>query len=369
MKHKNKFFKAFYKKLIAEGYLKKCTRILKVFWNFADNIKNSNFMHKDIEARKRVAKNNNHKPNDDIAISIQNLSMIFKNALGQYKTAIDNISFEVKKGQFHGFIGDNGAGKTTTIRSILGFYPNHIGNIYLNGFYADSKDAKNSIGYIPEIGIFPRKLTVREYLLHFARISKMKSREATKRVNELLKHYHFDSKEMNKSAAYMSSGQKKTVLLMQALLNNPDILIMDEPAANLDPSARLKFFEFIKELNEQGKTIFISSHILLELEKYIDSYTVLQSGKMIDTGLLKEKIKINKYNYLINTSNNEKTKNILDNYHIKYQDKKDYLLCMLNEKEQKIIFDEILKQKIKIILFKENRMSLNEMYFQTNKNL
>lgn len=336
-------------------------------WSFFNKIihkfKTYKTMKKDIATRKTNSALNNKKPNEDVAISIQNLSMIFKNALGQYKVAVDDVSFEVKKGQFHGFIGDNGAGKTTTIRSILGFYPNHIGNIYLNGFNAESKKAKNTIGYIPEIAIFPRKLTVREYLIHFALMSNMKKAKAIKRVDDLLKHYRFDSKEMNKSAVYMSSGQKKTVLLMQALLNDPDILIMDEPAANLDPTARLNFFEAIKELNEQGKTIFISSHILLELERYIDSYTVLQDGKLIDTGLTKDKIKIGKFNYIINTDNNKLFVEIIEKLKINYKIKDECIYCVLDYETQQNLFKKCFTQNIKFILFKENRMSLNEMYF------
>ncbi|WP_406615431.1 ABC transporter ATP-binding protein [Mycoplasmopsis hyopharyngis] len=347
------------------------TKKAKSKWTFfkkiAQKFKTYKTMKKDIATRKSNANTNNIKPADDVAISIQNLSMIFKNTLGQYKIAVDDVSFEVKKGQFHGFIGDNGAGKTTTIRSILGFYPNHIGNIYLNGFNAESKKAKNTIGYIPEVAIFPRKLTVREYLIHFALMSNIKKNVAIKRVDELLKHYHFDSKEMNKSAVYMSSGQKKTVLLMQALLNDPDILIMDEPAANLDPTARLNFFEAIKELNEQGKTIFISSHILLELERYIDSYTVLQDGKLIDTGLTKDKIKIGKFNYIINTDNNELFIDIVKKLDINYEIKDGYIYCVLDYETQQKLFQNCFTENIKFILFKENRMSLNEMYFNVPK--
>ena len=303
-----------------------------------------------------------HQPSDDVAISIQHLSMIFKNAK-TLKVAVDDLSFDVKKGSFHGFIGDNGAGKTTTIRSILGFYPSHYGMIYLNGVDSRSNKSKDIIGYIPEVAEFPKKLTVREYLIHFARMSNIPKDKIKSRVDELMRHYGFDKPEFNKSAAFMSSGQKKTVLLMQALLNDPDILIMDEPAANLDPTARIIFYESVKELNRQGKTIFISSHILLELERYIDSFTVLSHGKVLDSGLVKDKMAYGEYNTKLSLNDNDKIIPMFLKHNIKHKIVGDIIECNLSQKEQDIVLQEITRLGLKIKTFKENKLTLNELYF------
>lgn len=150
-----------------------------------------------------------HVPANDVAISVQHLTMIFKNGKGGLKVADDNLNFEVKKDAFHGFIGDNGAGKTTIIRSILGFYPSHYGMIYLNVIDSKSKKSKDIIGYIPEVAEFPKKLTVREYLTHFAEMSKLPKDKIKPRVEELMQHYGFDKPEFNKSAALCHQAKRK----------------------------------------------------------------------------------------------------------------------------------------------------------------
>ncbi|VEU77093.1 ABC transporter ATP-binding protein [Mycoplasmopsis columbina] len=303
-------------------------------------------------------------PQKDIAISIQNLTKIFKLKNGSYKYALDNVSFEIKKGEFHGFIGDNGAGKTTTIRSILGFYPSHFGEIFIDGINARSIKSKEKIGYIPEIAVFPKKLNVEEYLLYLAKMTNLDSKKAVERVQELIKEYGFNAKDLQKSPALMSSGQKKKVLLMQALLNDPDILIMDEPAANLDPSARINFFETIKKLHMQGKTILISSHIILELEQYIDSYTVLKDGKVLDSGKISEKLKNQKFNKVLILSNNSLIKDFLIQNKIKHQLVNDQWKLKLNTEQEQKLFFEITRKNYKILEFKDNKLHLDEIYFK-----
>ncbi|WP_027120865.1 ABC transporter ATP-binding protein [Mycoplasmopsis lipofaciens] len=302
------------------------------------------------------------------AIVVDNLSKFFKIKSNKIKVAVDNISFVVKKGSFHGFIGDNGAGKTTTIRTMLGFYSKYYGNIYINGINSKNKKCKNIVGYIPEVAIFPKKLTIREYLMSFAKMSNLNKNQAKNKVDFLIKKFGFNKEEFNKSAADMSSGQKKKVLLMQALLNDPQILIMDEPAANLDPSARVEFYESIKELNKEGITILISSHILLELEKYIDSFTVLSNGKVLDSGLISEKLLNNKYNVKIKTKNNNKLLKILSDLKIKHMLNDNYVDCKLTKNSKNFLLKEILKNKLEIIEFKENKLSLNELYFKAPNN-
>ncbi|RMX34563.1 ABC transporter ATP-binding protein [Mycoplasmopsis fermentans] len=312
---------------------------------------------------KRAKNYEYQQPQEDVAISIQHLHKFFKLGHCDFKTALDDVCFDVKKGSFHGFIGDNGAGKTTTIRSILGFYPSKIGKIFINGIDSTNKKAKSFIGYIPEVSLFPRKVKVKEYLLAFAEMSNLKPEEAKEKVNFLLKKYHFDGPEFEKSAEQLSSGQKKTILLMQALLNDPEILIMDEPAANLDPSARVIFYEQIKELSLQGKTIFISSHILLELERYIDSFTVLAKGKVLDNGTIKEKLHNAKYNKKINTNDNNKIVEYLIKNRIDFIEKHDWINAKLDEEQVNKFLQYCLKNNIQIYNLADNKLSLNELYF------
>ncbi|WP_406617099.1 ABC transporter ATP-binding protein [Mycoplasmopsis adleri] len=305
-----------------------------------------------------------HKPADDIALSIQHLTKIFKIGFQKYKIAANDISFEVKKGQFHGFIGDNGAGKTATIRSILGFYPNIYGKIYIGKYDSTSSKSKTIVGYIPEVALFSTKLTVREYLYYCARMSKIPAKEIPSKIDTLLKKYEFDLPELDKSPSLMSSGQKKTVLLMQALLNDPEILIFDEPAANLDPSARIRFYAQIKQLHLEGKTILISSHILDELEKHIDSCTVLSHGRVIYSGWLKDIPRSATYNLKMKFADNDAMCDWLDKNKIPYELIEEHIYCRIDDESIKSkMLNHSTRTKNELILLEPNTESLGEIYF------
>ncbi|VEU78286.1 ABC transporter ATP-binding protein [Mycoplasmopsis columbinasalis] len=300
----------------------------------------------------------------EAAIQIHHLTMPFKVKFGTYKYALDDVSFTIKKGQFHGFIGDNGAGKTTTIRSILGFYSNYIGKIFINSELAQLEKTKLTIGYIPEVALFPKQLTIREYLIAMARISKIPSKDVIRRVDALLADFGFNTSEFNKSPSQMSSGQKKKIMLMQALLSNPDILIMDEPVANLDPTARNDFYQLIKKLNQAGKTIFISSHILLELEQYIDSYTILKDGKVLESGILAEKNKNIEYNYILELNDNKQILGFLHARQIQYKQNEKNLEVKLTDRQKFSLLGYIAVEKIELIKFSENKFNIDQVFFK-----
>lgn len=303
---------------------------------------------------------------EGIAIKFENVSKTFKN-----KKALDNISFEVKKGQFHGFIGSNGSGKTTSIRSMLGFYSNVKGKMFINGYKFNSIKTKEKIGYIPEIAIFPKNLNTYEYLYYFACMSNIKPKIAKEKVKQLMKEYNLIGKEFDKSPENLSSGQKKKVLLIQALILDPDLLILDEPAANLDPISRNEFYEALNMFHKKGKTIFISSHILSELEKYVDSYTLIENGKIIESTSLKDKNKTLEFNWKITLVDNEKQNNflsILNKLNINYQVKNDSILLELKTNEIKnSLLAEIIKNNFTFSTFSENDIKLSDIYFSNNK--
>ena len=172
----------------------------------------------------------------------------------------------------------------------------------------------------------------------------------------------------NKSADKLSSGQKKKILLIRALINDPEILIMDEPAANLDPSARLEFFDAVNDLHKQGKTIFMSSHILTELEKYIDSFTILENGHVKDFGRLQDKLRNNEYQYSISSNNNIKLEQVCKEAKFKCMLMAKSLLIKIENIEQKTkLFKLAYDNNIDILNFKENKTSLNEIYFNASE--
>ncbi|WP_082656060.1 ABC transporter ATP-binding protein [Mycoplasmopsis meleagridis] len=330
----------------------------KIIFKFLLNKKIINKRKKEINTLSKI------DINDDIAISIQHLTKYFPSPNGDLKTALDDVSFNIKKGEFHGFIGNNGAGKTTTIRSILGFYSSFIGKIYINGKSSNDYKIKNCIGYIPESANFPKILSAKDYLISLAQIHKIKKETAINEIEKLAFKIGIDSSELNKSPYFMSSGQKKKIMLIQALINKPEILILDEPASNLDPTARKDLFEVLKKINMEGTTILISSHILLELEKFIDSYTVLDDGKVIESISIKEKLKKLEYNKYLILADWGNFIEFVKNKNIKHEFSNNVLQLKINLIEESILLKEIAKNNYEIVEFANNKIDFNKLYFE-----
>ncbi|MGZ9800682.1 ABC transporter ATP-binding protein [Mycoplasma sp. AC1221] len=216
-------------------------------------------------------------------LEVRNLSKFYSK---KKNTGIFDLNFDVKTGSFHAFIGENGAGKTTTIKTIIGSYINYQGDVLINGISIKKPDSRQRLGYVPENTIFPKEITTFEYLKYLGMLNLKQATEKEKllqKIDQMLENFGIlDLK--NKKPFYFSSGQKKKVLLIQALLNDPELLILDEPGANLDPTARYQLFKILKELHQNGTTIFISSHILSEIKKYVDSFTLIHQGKILYSG-------------------------------------------------------------------------------------
>lgn len=233
----------------------------------------------------------------DKVLEVINLTKIFSKT----NRGIQDISISVNSGDFHAFIGENGAGKTTTIKSIIGAYPNYSGQILIYGKDIKDASAKSIIGYVPENAIFPKELSVYQYLYNFSILSNIPKKQADTKIKQFLKL--FNIKDLINDKPYnFSSGQKKKVLLIQALLHDPKLLILDEPAANLDPTARYELFSLLKNLNEnEGITILISSHVLSEIDKYVNSVTLIHNGHIVYSGSKKGHLETLFYEKVINS--------------------------------------------------------------------
>ncbi|UUD35572.1 ABC transporter ATP-binding protein [Mycoplasmopsis caviae] len=300
------------------------------------------------------------------AIEFKNTSMNFKS----FK-ALKNVSFSVKKGQFHGFIGANGAGKTTSFRSLLNFYPEVKGEILIDGISYKDKKSREKLGYVPELATFPKNLNIFEYLVALAEFNNFKKEEAKKRVKELLEELGVEKSLWKKLGKNLSSGQQKKVILVQTLIHNPDILILDEPAANLDPKVRIELYTSLGKLHKQGKTIFVSSHILSELEQYIDSLTVLDKGKVLYSGGLdilessdfKIFIKTDKIKEATDILEKEKIINSLDDV----KTKRNGVAINLPFEKISLVINTLINNKIEFESVGKNTETLNEKFFNVKK--
>ncbi|MCP4337190.1 MAG: ABC transporter ATP-binding protein [Mycoplasma sp.] len=221
-------------------------------------------------------------------IQIKNLSK--KNGK---KEIINNISFDIAEGSFHGLLGLNGSGKTTIIKTIVGAYNNYEGKITINNKINNSPDIKKYIGYVPERPVFPKNEKVLSYLKYMGTLSGIPIKKAELKAEKLLKEYNLSHLSKN-NVNNISSGEKKKIMLIQALINDPKILILDEPASNLDAISRIEFLNSLIKLNEKGATIIITSHILSEIEGILTDATFIKDGKLIYNGTIKNIINTHK---------------------------------------------------------------------------
>ena len=223
---------------------------------------------------------NQNPMHGEVLVTVKNFT---KRYSGNKIPAVENISFEIRRGQFHAFVGANGAGKTTTMKALVGAYAKWEGEIKINGLDNRKAEAKQKVGYVPEQTLFPKGFKAREYLQIMAELSGLETGKAKQFAQEKLNEFNMQNLA-NQSPKRFSSGQKKKILCAQALCHNPEILILDEPAANLDPIARQELFDLLKRVQAQGKAIFISSHILAEIGRYADYVTILDGGRIVYSG-------------------------------------------------------------------------------------
>lgn len=220
--------------------------------------------------------------------------------------AVNSLDIKVQKGTIHGFVGPNGAGKSTTIKLLVGAVRRTSGEAFIKGHPIGSVAARRIIGYSPERPAFYKDMTAWAYLVHMASLSGIKIDEAEARARELLDWLELRDFAKAKVGGF-SAGMKQRLSLAQAMAHKPELLILDEPTANLDPDGRMSLLEKLKRLpKEQNVTVFISSHILSELEFLIDSVTVINKGRMVaedSVKVMKQEIALNRY--VLNTSNNE----------------------------------------------------------------
>ena len=209
-------------------------------------------------------------------------------AYGSYH-ALNGLDMDIEDGALYGFVGPNGAGKTTTIRIMTGLLNADSGSVEIDGIdaVADPYRLRAKIGYVPDaFGVYDN-LKVSEYMEFFASCYGMEGLQARKRSNMLLEQVGLGEKT-DFFVESLSRGMKQRLSLARALLHNPSVLIMDEPTSGLDPRTRVEFREIVKELNEQGKTILISSHLLAELSELCSHIGIVESGKMVISGNLEE---------------------------------------------------------------------------------
>ena len=221
------------------------------------------------------------------AIVVQDLTKVYGGRLGDSVVAVDGISFQVKQGEIFGFIGPNGAGKTTTIKMLLGLLFPTSGKAEVLGMPAGDIEAKRRISYLPESPYFYEHMTGAEVIDFYCRLFKMDAPTRKQKTGELLERVGL-SQDGNRTLRQYSKGMLQRIGVAQALINDPDLLFFDEPTSGLDPIAHKDIQELILSLKKQGKTVFLSSHQLSDVETVCDRVAIINRGKLVKIGTLDE---------------------------------------------------------------------------------
>lgn len=218
----------------------------------------------------------------ELALDIKDLTISFRKGR-QVVTALDNISLSLPKGRILGFIGPNGAGKTTAMHAMLGFLRPDSGSISLLGTDVSQSIARTQIGYLQENPHTYGFLTGRELLTSTARLFNLPRKECRFRAGKLIEEMGLDDAADRRIATY-SRGMTQRICLAQALINDPELVILDEPTGGLDPFGRQQIRGIISSLKDKGKTVFFSSHELSEVELVCDYIAILSKGKVVAQG-------------------------------------------------------------------------------------
>jgi ABC-2 type transport system ATP-binding protein len=228
----------------------------------------------------------------DVVIETQNLSKVYKDFWGRKKVhALKSLDIEVRKGEIFGLLGPNGSGKSTTIKLVLGLLFPTSGRVLV--FDKDATETKKNerIGYLPEESYLYQFLNAEETLDFYGRLFDMSGRQRKERIEELLNLVGLQAARHRQLREY-SKGMRRRVGLAQALINDPDLILLDEPTTGLDPIGIREMKDLILALRDQGKTVLLCSHQLGDVQDVCDRVAILHQGELKELGRVKDLLKV-----------------------------------------------------------------------------
>ena len=240
-----------------------------------------------VEPNPQSAIRNPHS-NGEVVVSVRGLTKVFKDFWNRPKArAVDNVDFDVKRGEVFGLLGPNGSGKSTTVKLLLGLLNPTKGHIEVFGHSPRHVQTKARIGYLPEESYLYRYLNSRETLDFFGNLFHLDRDVRDNRAEQLLEMVGLSQTRM-RAVGEFSKGMQRRIGLAQALINDPDLVILDEPTAGLDPIGCREIKDLILALARRGKTVILSSHLLSDVEDVCDRVVIYYGGRVQALGTLKE---------------------------------------------------------------------------------
>ncbi|MGB4600082.1 MAG: ABC transporter ATP-binding protein [Trichlorobacter sp.] len=220
-------------------------------------------------------------------ISFSEVRKTFRTERNKKICALQGLSLTINQDEVFGCIGPNGAGKSTTIKLLLDLIRPDRGSITINGQPASNETSRARVGYLPENPYIYDFLTASEYLAYAGRLSGMSATAIRQRSEELLTKLKLDQAAKRRISGY-SKGMQQRTAIAAALIHDPELVVLDEPMSGLDPLGRKLIFDLIAELKTQGKTVFISSHVLTDIERLCDRVGIIVQGRLCFEGHVKE---------------------------------------------------------------------------------
>lgn len=277
---------------------------------------------------------------------------------------LKGVSFSVIEGEIFGFVGPNGAGKTTTFKTILGFVPPTSGRIKIMGKPLGDVEVKKYVGYLPENPYFYDYLTGEELLHYMGELHGLNGGRLSKRVDELLEKVNMSHAKRIQLRKY-SKGMLQRVGVAQALINDPEFLILDEPMSGLDPMGQREIRELILEQKKKGKTILLSSHILSDVEALCDRVGVIIGGRVVKMGELGKLFDEIHTDYeMLLKGVDEEIVNKLSDLRVTVEKRAGFIILKFDEDIKASVLDAVSKSQADIVSLHPLRKSLEGLFVQ-----
>lgn len=297
-------------------------------------------------------------------IEINSLTKHFsgKKFSGEKIKALEKVSFNVGNGEIFGLLGPNGAGKTTLVKILLGITFSTEGSAMIFDKPVTNVNVKKRIGYLPENHKFPNYLTGEQVIDYFGKLSGLKKSDLDKSTYKYLKMVGMDEWGTTKIKKY-SKGMLQRLGLAQAMISNPDLIFLDEPTDGVDPIGRKEIRDVLLDLKNQGKTIFLNSHLLSEIELICDKVAILNKGELITVGSVADITSTgNKYVFTTSDLNEDVMNKILMEYKGTLHSKNEFE-CNINTLEEvNKIIDYLRSANVLIHGFSKEKNSLESMF-------
>ncbi|HGF7433053.1 TPA: ABC transporter ATP-binding protein [Enterococcus faecium] len=295
------------------------------------------------------------------ALEINNLKKVY----GSGVEALRGIDLSVKEGDFYALLGPNGAGKSTTIGIITSLVNKTSGKVKVFGYDLDTDlvRAKQQIGLVPQEFNFNPFETVQQIVVNQAGYYGVSRKEAMKRSEKYLKQSNLWEKR-NVRARMLSGGMKRRLMIARSLMHEPRLLILDEPTAGVDIELRREMWEFLRELNEHGTTIILTTHYLEEAEMLCRNIGIIQSGELIENTSMKELLSKLQFETFIFDLAPYETKPVIEGYACTFEDEQTIAIEVERNQGVNGIFDQLTRQGIKVLSMRNKSNRLEELFLK-----